>query len=165
MLLAVSLNAYEAARRRVASIDRSSSHGRIVLSGADRRSFLQGLLTNDIAALAPGQGCYAAYLTPQGRMITDLHVYELGDVILLTMEGDAKETLMTKLDQMIFSEDAQLGDVTGTFAQIALVGPQAAPVLSSLLTDVAPEMLAGLATHGNARAFYRGEPVIVTRTV
>jgi tRNA-modifying protein YgfZ len=165
MILAVSLDAYEAARRRVASIDRSSSRGRIVLSGVDRRSFLQGLLTNDIAALAPGQGCYSAYLTPQGRMITDLHVYELGDMILLTMEGDVKDTLMAKLDQMIFSEDVQLGDVTATFAQIALLGPQAAPVLSSLLADVPPERLAGLPTDGNARASYRGEPVIVTRIV
>ena len=36
-------------------------------------------------ALKAGEGCYAAYLTPQGRMIADLYVYELGDVILLTV--------------------------------------------------------------------------------
>ena len=48
----------------------------IAVAGADRASFLQGFLTNDIPALAAGQGCYAAWLTPQGRMLTDLHVLE-----------------------------------------------------------------------------------------
>ena len=59
-------------------------------------------------------------------MIADLHVYELGDVMLLTMAGDVKDAVLAKLDQFIFSEDVQLGDVTETFAQIAVVGPDAA---------------------------------------
>ena len=59
-------------------------------------------------------------------MIADLYVYELGDVILLTMAGDVKDAVLAKLDQFIFCEDVQLGDVTATFAQIAVVGPEAA---------------------------------------
>src|SRR5713101_8491887 len=106
MIPAVSVTAYDAARHRAARVDRTD-RGRIVVSGADRASYLQGLLTNDIVALAAGQGCYAAYLAAQGRMIADLHVYELGDVILLTMSGDAKDAVMTKLDQFIFGEDVQ----------------------------------------------------------
>src|SRR2546426_7157700 len=96
--------AYDAARHRAAFIDRSH-RGRIVVSGADRASYLQGLLTNDVVALKAGEGCYSAYLTPQGRMIADLHVYELGDVMLLTMSGDVKDTVLAKLDQFIFGED------------------------------------------------------------
>src|SRR5262249_31351018 len=111
MVPGVSDDAYEAARRRAAVIDRSD-RARIVVSGPDRASYLQGLLTNDIAALAAGQGCYAAYLTAQGRMIADMHVYELGDVMLLTMERAAKDNVLAKLDQFIFSEDVQLGDVS-----------------------------------------------------
>src|SRR5215212_8374211 len=120
MIPAASRAAYEAARRRAASIDRSD-RGRIVVSGADRASYLQGLFTNDIVALRAGQGCYTAYLTAQGRMIADLHVYELGDVILLTMIGAVKDTVLGKLDQFIFSEDVQLGDVTETFVQVGVV--------------------------------------------
>src|SRR5213594_978585 len=106
--------AYTAARERAAFLDRSD-RGRIVVSGADRASYLQGLLTNDIAALKPGQGCYAAYLTPQGRMIADLHVYELGDGMLLTMAGELKKALLARLDHSIFSEDVQLRDVSGVY--------------------------------------------------
>src|SRR5258705_12773295 len=123
--------AYQAARQRAASIDRSS-RGRIVVSGRDRASYLQGMLTNDIAALRAGTGCYAAYLTPQGRMIADLWVYELGDVILLTLQLDVKQTVVEKLDQFVFSEDVQLGDVTETFAHLAVVGPRAAAVLEAI---------------------------------
>ena len=43
----------------------------IVVSGNDRRTYLHGLFTNDIAGLVAGGGCYTAYLTPQGRMIAD----------------------------------------------------------------------------------------------
>src|SRR5205085_9519259 len=115
MIPAASAAAYEAARRRAGLIDRSD-RGRLVVSGADRASYLQGLLTNDIAALQAGRGCYAAYLTAQGRMIADLLVYELGDVVLLTTIGEVKDAVMAKLDQFIFAEDVQLGDVTSTFA-------------------------------------------------
>ena len=58
---------YTALRAGAGVIDRSRL-GRILLTGADRRSYLQGLLTNEIAALTAGTGCYAALLTAQGRM-------------------------------------------------------------------------------------------------
>jgi folate-binding protein YgfZ len=162
MIPAASLAAYDAARHRAASIDRTD-RGRIVVSGADRASYLQGLLTNDVVALKAGQGCYAAYLTAQGRMIADLHVYELGDVMLLTMAGDVKETVLAKLDQFIFSEDVQLGDVTDTFAQISVVGPDAATIASTVLGTVAADALRVLPEHGNLRAEWDGSAAIVAQ--
>lgn len=154
--------AYDAARHHAATVDRSA-HGRIVVSGADRASYLQGLLTNDIEALKAGQGCYAAYLTAQGRMIADLYVYELGDVMLLTLDGGVKDAVLAKLDQFIFSEDVQLGDVTATFAQIGVIGPDAATIVSRLLTGAPVDALSALVEHGNLRAEWNGEPAIVTR--
>ena len=118
-------DSYRAARQGAAILDRSE-RAWIVLSGNDRRSYLQGLLTNDVENLQAGQGCYAAYLTPQGRMITDLWVYELGDVVLVSVARDVKETVLTKLDQFVFTEDVKVGDVTNNFAALAIVGPKAA---------------------------------------
>jgi len=162
MIPAVSHAAYDAARQHAALIDRSN-RGRIVVSGADRAAYLQGLLTNDVVALKAGQGCYAAYLTAQGRMIADLHVYELGDVMLLTMAGDVKDGVLAKLDQFIFTEDVQLGDVTDTFAQIAVVGPQAAQAIAGVVTGLSLERLRDLAEHANVRAPWDGGAAIVTR--
>jgi tRNA-modifying protein YgfZ len=158
----VSPDAYAAARRRAAFIDRSD-RGRIVVSGADRASYLQGLLTNDIVALKAGTGCYAAYLTAQGRMIADLHVYELGDVVLLAMSGDVKDGVLAKLDQFIFTEDVQLGDVSATFAQVAVIGPDAAKVVATVMAGVAADALRELPEHGNMRVAWDGGTAIVTR--
>jgi folate-binding protein YgfZ len=158
------LPAYDAARSGAALIDRSD-RGRLVVSGNDRASYLQGLLTNDIAALKPGDGCYSAYLTPQGRMITDLWVYELGDLILLTLGADVKDAVLAKLDQFIFSEDVQLGDVTDTFASAAVVGPGAARVVSAVLPGSSIDTLAALPDHGNVLSQFGGERAIVLRVV
>ena len=162
MIPAVSALAYDAARHRAAFVDRSH-RGRIVVSGTERASYLQGLLTNDVVALKAGQGCYTAYLTAQGRMIADLHVYELGDVMLLMMTGAVKDGVMAKLDQFIFSEDVQLGDVTDTFAQMAIVGPDAATAVASLASGVPADALREMAEHGNVRGEWAGGAVIVTR--
>jgi folate-binding protein YgfZ len=164
MIPAGTAAAYDAARRHSAFVDRSS-RGRIVVSGADRASYLQGLLTNDITALQAGQGCYAAYLTAQGRMITDMHVYELGDVILVTMSGDVKDAVLAKLDRFIFTEDVQLGDVTASFAQLAIVGPQAAQRVAALIGGVTEDALRALPAHGNVRATWQGGAAIVTQIV
>src|SRR4051812_6390855 len=153
--------AYSAAREGAAVIDRSD-RGRIAVSGADRASYLQGLLTNDITALTAGHGCYAAYLTAQGRMIADMWVYEIGDVIILNVVGDVTATVLAKLDQFIFGEDVQLGNVTDAFAQLAVVGPEAARAVAAA-TGASKEALQALGEHGNVRIDHAGSPIIVTR--
>src|SRR5262245_58557073 len=156
----VSQDAYEAARTRAAAIERSD-RGCIVLSGRDRASYLQGLLTNDIAALEPGHGCYAAYLTPQGRMIADLYVYELGDAMLVTVPRAQRQEVLEKFEQFIFSEDVRLGDATDSFSTVAIVGPAAAAVLKQVSID---EMdFAEMLEDGVRRGTWTGQPVIVAR--
>ena len=54
--------------------DRSGRDARLEVRGPDAADWLQGLLTQDVKALQPGQGAQAAYLTPQGRMVADLRV-------------------------------------------------------------------------------------------
>ena len=155
-------SSYQLARTAAAIVDRSE-RGWVVVSGADRRSYLHGLLTNDIAALQSGQGCYAAYLTPQGRMIADLWVYELGDVLLVSMIRDVKAAVLARLDQFVFTEDVQLGDVSDTFAATAVIGPHAADAIAAA-ADVSVDRLATLPEHGNLRIAFEGQPAIVIGT-
>jgi folate-binding protein YgfZ len=96
-------------------------------------------------------------------MIADLWVYELGDVVLLSMARDVKPTVLAKLDQFIFSEDVQLGDVSETFSATAIVGPRAAEVLAAAIGPQA-EPLATLPRYGHARVDFQGQPAIVLRT-
>jgi folate-binding protein YgfZ len=120
---------YAAVRSGAGLIDRSGT-GRILLTGADRRSYLQGLLTNDIAALTPGTGCYAAMLTAQGRMMTDMRVLELGDGVLLGLPRQVTAAIRDHLDRFIFSEDVKVEDVTAAGAELGVYGPGALDVLA-----------------------------------
>jgi folate-binding protein YgfZ len=151
---------YRAARERAGFFHGSA--GLIVVAGRDRGSYLQGLLTNDTAVLGPGGGCYAAYLTPQGRMITDLWVHELGDTMLLRTQPDFKDTLLARLDQFIFSEDVQLGDVTNTFSPVAIVGPHGEAVVAHVL-GTAASSLPPEGEGSNRRLTFDGEPAIAVR--
>src|SRR5450759_5735560 len=125
---------YAALRHGAALIDRSSS-GRILVTGADRRSYLQGLLTKDIEALTPGTGCYAAMLTAQGRMMTDMRVLELGEGVLLDVPRQVATAIRDHLDRFVFAEDVQVEDVTAARAEVGLYGPGALDVLVKAGTD------------------------------
>jgi len=50
--------------------------GVVKVSGEDARNFLNGLVTTDVAQLAPGQGRFGALLTPQGKIIVDFLITE-----------------------------------------------------------------------------------------
>ncbi len=123
---------YESLRESAGIVDRSD-RGVVRLDGADRRSFLQGLLTNDIQALAPGGACYAALLTPQGRMIADMHVFETGDYLLLDVRRNLAAPLTNRLDQSIFTEDVRVRDASAEFGRVAVAGPDAQRVLEQAL--------------------------------
>ncbi|TMA60342.1 MAG: aminomethyl transferase family protein, partial [Deltaproteobacteria bacterium] len=64
---------YRALREGVALID-LGFRTVVRASGADRATFLQGMLSNDVAALRPGEGCPALLLTIQGRVVADVRV-------------------------------------------------------------------------------------------
>jgi folate-binding protein YgfZ len=119
---------YTALRDGAGLIERTGI-GRIRLTGADRRSYLQGLLTNDIAALTPGTGCYAAMLTAQGRMMTDMRVLELGDSVLIDLPVTVTAAIRDHLDRFIFSEDVQVEDVTTSRPAVGVYGPRALDTL------------------------------------
>ena len=59
------------------------------LSGEDVRGFLQGLVTNDVVALAPDRPIWAGLLTPQGKALFDFILWADGDDVLIDCEADA----------------------------------------------------------------------------
>ena len=93
-----------------AAVVRRADRGVLAVTGADRLTWLQGLLTNDVLALPIGGVCDAAYLTPQGRMITDLRVFNLAGHVLLDVPASLAESLHQRLDALLFAEDAQIAN-------------------------------------------------------
>jgi folate-binding protein YgfZ len=152
-----SLEKYEAARRSAVLFDRSA-RGKILFTGTDRLTFLNGLLTNDIARLTAGTGCYAAYLTPQGRMISDMRVLEFGTKTLLDVEAFVAASLRERFDTLVFSEDVQVRDATAELAELSILGPSA-PALIGQLTGVPAARLQSMAEHDNLDGKWIQEPV------
>ena len=108
----------------------------IAITGQDRAAYLQGLLTNDIQALAPGKGCYSAWLSPQGRMLTDMHVLASGSMMLLDVPAHTVEQTIQRLEQFIFTEDVQVGSLAESLTGVWLHGPRAAAALEGVLLGV-----------------------------
>ncbi|HEY8698152.1 MAG TPA: hypothetical protein VIM02_11065 [Rhizomicrobium sp.] len=69
----------------------------IAISGGEARAFLQGLITNDVQALAPGKAIYAALLTPQGKILFDFFVIEREESLLLDCWATAQQALLKRL--------------------------------------------------------------------
>jgi len=131
-----SLAEYRAARDAVGVVDRSDL-GVVEVTGRDRAKFLHALLSNDIAALAPGQGCAATLLDIHGKVQVTLIVWMLDDRVLLLTPRDLGESTVAALDHYLFAEKVALEDVTGERALLMLVGP-AAEETAKRLTGAAP---------------------------
>src|ERR671914_1408239 len=89
-------DAYRAMTEGCAVVDRSE-RGKLALTGAEAKEFLHGQVTNDIEGLEPGQGCYAAFLTPKGKMLGDLRVLDVGDELLLDTDRSALQAVFDTL--------------------------------------------------------------------
>ena len=109
--------------------------GRIVLRGDDRKAYLHGLLSNDILGLETGGWCYATLLTAQGRMISDMRVFDLGHLILLDLERTVAPLVHAHLDKFVIAEDVVVENVTDALAQLGLYGPKAPGVLAAATAD------------------------------
>lgn len=66
------------------------NRGLIHIEGEDRKSFLQGLISNDMGKLAPDRITYACLLTPQGKFLHDFFIHEGDGFLLLDCEGGAR---------------------------------------------------------------------------
>jgi folate-binding protein YgfZ len=107
-----SLDGYQAVQS-TGGVVRRTDRRVLAVSGADRAAWLQGLVTNDVQSIPAGEVRYAAYLTPQGRMVTDMNVVTHGDRLLLDVPAPLAAGLREKLDALIFSEDVQIADESG----------------------------------------------------
>lgn len=110
-------------------IDRSD-RARIELSGAHAVATLNGLVTNDVATLKPGQGQYAAALTAKGKIVADMIVLMLDDRLQLHASPIAAPGLRAMLTKFVNPRFATLSDATAVTGDLTLVGTGAAELLA-----------------------------------
>ena len=118
--------------RNGAGFFRLEGRGWLAVAGHDRADFLQGLLSNDVAALSPGSGCYATCLTPQGRMTADMYVFADRDRLLLDVDGSVADRLRERFDDLVFTEDVRIENLTAGRTAFGVHGPRAREVTAVL---------------------------------
>jgi tRNA-modifying protein YgfZ len=120
---------YRALKEEAGFIDRSE-RGKLLVRGTDAAEYLQGQLTNDVEALEPETGCYAALLDRKGHMQADMRVLRLGGGDLwIDTESETTGTVERHLRMYSIGRDVVVEDATGEWAILSLIGP-AAPELA-----------------------------------
>ena len=115
------------------------------VTGSDRVTFLQGMVTNDVAPLHDGEGTYAALLTIQGRIVADMRIYALADELWLDLPAARVEPVCAALERFIVADDVELA-VGDWVPLVSIEGPHA---------DAAVQRLTGLAVAGHRRYGHR----------
>jgi folate-binding protein YgfZ len=148
---------YRAAREHVGVIDRSNV-GKVVVTGRDRQAFLQGILSNEVKSLAPGQGAPAAFLDAHGKVMALLDVYACDDRVLIALPPGLTAKTLALIDHFLISEKAYFESADESFVVLAVEGPES----PALLTSLAGRNLE-LGPHQHGEAAIAGAPVRVIR--
>jgi folate-binding protein YgfZ len=109
-----------------------SERGKLALTGTEAKAFLQGQVSNDVEALQAGQGCYATFLTPKGKMLGDLRILDAGDELLLDTERVALRGLFNMIRRFSIGYDVDLHKRTLERGLLSLVGPSALTVVGGV---------------------------------
>ena len=120
---------YRAVTEACGVLDRST-RGKLALSGGEAKGFLQGQVTNDVEALTPGSGCYAAFLTPKGKMLGDLRILDAGEELLLDTERVALQALFNMIRRFSIGYGVALHKRTLERGLVSLIGPTADALLA-----------------------------------
>jgi tRNA-modifying protein YgfZ len=127
---------YETLRSGCGLVDRSE-RGKLALTGSGAVEFLNGQVTNELAGLRPGEGCYAAFLTHKGKMLGDLRILAVGadagqppSGLALDTERVALQALFDMIRRFKIGYDVQLHKRTLECGLLSLIGPASRDVIA-----------------------------------
>jgi len=125
---------YRVLREACGLLDRSE-RGKLALTGAEAAEFLNGQVSNEVLTLEPGQGCYAALLTPKGKMLADLRIVAVPESddheLWLDTERSALQSLFDSLRRHLVGFRAELHKRTLAQGLLSLIGPEASSLFDA----------------------------------
>src|SRR5260370_37399319 len=132
--------AYAAVRNGGAGLFDLSSRGRILVSGTEAVTFLNGLITNDVKTLALDSWMPAAFLNVQGRLLAAVRILHREDGFLIDTEAVTHSTVLNLLQRFTLAGDFRVADVTRETALLSLQGRNAEEVIRATANDQAAEV-------------------------
>jgi folate-binding protein YgfZ len=153
---------YAALRTGSLLVDRTL-RGRIRLRGEQARDVVTGLVTNDIKALEPGQGAYAAALTPKGKIIADVRVFAGTDSILMDAPVRAFPGFLAMVRKYVNPRSSPYSDESAAIHDLCIAGANARLVLAEVL-GAHSATLGTLPPYGHITAEFEGATLDIART-
>lgn len=122
---------YKAVRNSVGIAD-LSHRGRLNVVGDDRVKWLQGIISNDLLPLKPGQGLYSSFLNHKGRMLTYFRVYLLAESLLVEDVGEIGEvTLQAFKKFLLYGTKAKMESWADSRGLLLVSGSKAAELIKA----------------------------------
>jgi glycine cleavage system T protein len=122
---------YAAVRSAVGLLD-LSHYALVRLTGPDRVSFLQGMVSNDVKKLAPNGGLHAAVLDVNGKVLADLRVLCTEDAFILLLLEPLKLKVIDQLNRYLVADEVEIEDPADRYGMISIQGPHAVLLLNSV---------------------------------
>ncbi|MCI0391305.1 MAG: hypothetical protein MOB07_21395 [Acidobacteria bacterium] len=122
---------YDAIRHGVAVIDLSSA-GKLQLSGKNAVQFLNGLVSNEVKSLKPGEGVLAAFPNLQGKLVALCRIYHTGAYFLIEMDAINREKVSKNLSRFVPAGEFFVSDRSEQDALISLQGPRSVGLIEAL---------------------------------
>jgi folate-binding protein YgfZ len=155
------MNEYSALHNGALFFDRSD-RTRMRISGPKAAELVTGMVTNDVTALVPGEGQYAAALTAKGKIVADLRIFALEDSLLVDTSAAAAPGWKEMVRKYINPRIAPYHDLTSELSDVGIFGRSSRLVVSRV-TDVDDRDLAALAPYGHLSRPFEGVTVIIAR--
>jgi tRNA-modifying protein YgfZ len=130
---AVELDAQYRQLREECGLVERAGHGLLVVSGPEAAEYLQGQLTNDVEALEPGGGAYAALLDRKGHMQAEMRVLRAGAEpdLWLDLEPEGIEAARRHLGMYKIGREVEVADGSEERLLLSLIGPRAVELAGS----------------------------------
>ena len=153
---------YEALQSRAAVFDRSH-RSRIRVMGEKAAEMVSGLVTNDVAGLVPGQGCYAAALTAKGKIVADVRVFIEEGSVLIDAPPRAAASWAAMVKKFVNPRLAPHTDQGVQLRNVGVYGTNARLVVA-VLTGIQASALTALASLSHVTVEIDGHTVLVVRS-
>lgn len=152
---------YAALQTHAIVIDRSH-RGRLRMFGEKSAEALTGLVTNDVIAIAPGHGQYAAALTSKGRILADLRIFAGAGSYLIDTSARAWPGFLAMIKKYVNPRTSGYRDDSFAIRDVGVFGFRAAEIVAAC-TGLAVEALAALAPYAHVDVMIDGANVMVAK--
>ncbi len=138
-----------------------SPRGRVIVSGEDRITWLQSIISQDILPLQVGEGRYSAFMDHKGKMLSYFRVFIRPDTVLIEDVGEVGEQTFQALRKfLLYGTKAKMAKASDTEGLLLICGPQSTKILRGAF-DIDVSALSPL---GSASLTYDGSQCFVART-